>query len=106
VAEYYWWGFGLYIIFADGLFFYAEKLEVERKELLEEFRGSLLSSKIAFIPPVFVFELTVRTYLTTHKQPPTDRYSLYQSSKLPSMFSFFTISRELCVSSVIEGDRQ
>jgi hypothetical protein len=48
--------------------------------------GSLLSSKIAFIPPVFVFDITLPP-----PPQPANRYSPYQSSKLPPVFSFFTI---------------
>jgi hypothetical protein len=48
--------------------------------------GSLLSSKIAFIPPVFVFEITL------HHHPPTSKsiftISIFQTTPV---FSFFTI---------------
>jgi hypothetical protein len=91
---------GLYIIFADGLFFYAEWVRSGGNGTAHEARSGLLSSEIAFMAPVFVFELTV------HPQPVSAQsifpISIFQTA-VHVCFHQDTLSRQLSVSTEI-GD--
>lgn len=98
--EYYWRRGRSYIIFADGVFFFEEWVGSRGNGTVHEARSGLLSSEIAFISPVFVFELTV------HPQPDSAQsifpISIFQTA-VHVCFHHDTLSRKLNVSSEVGG---
>jgi hypothetical protein len=100
-VEYYWRRGRSYIIFADGVFFYAEWVGSRGNGTAHETRSGLLSSEIAFIAPLFVFELTVHP-------PPHSAQSIFPISIFQTAvhvcFHHDTLSRKLNVSSEVERD--
>jgi len=99
-VEYYWRRGQSCIIFADGVFFYAELAGSRGNGTVHEARSVLLSSEIVFIAPVFVFQLTV------HQQPDSVQsifpISIFQTA-VHVCFHHDTLSRKLNVSSEVEG---
>lgn len=101
--EYYWQRGQSCIIFADGVFFYAEWVGSRGNGTVHEARSVLLSSEIVFIAPMFVFELTV------HPQPDSAQsifpISIFQTA-VHVCFHHDTLSRKLNVFSEVEGGRK
>lgn len=87
-------------VFADGVFFYAEWVGSRGNGTVHEAGSVLLSSEIAFIAPMFVFELTV------HPQPDSAQsifpISIFQTA-VHVCFHHDTLSWKLNVSSEVEG---
>jgi len=99
-VEYYWRRGLSCIIFADGVFFYAEWVGSRGNGTVHGSRSGLLSSEIAFIASMFVFELTV------HPQPDSAQsifpISIFQTA-VHVCFHHDTLSRKLNASSEVEG---